>query len=155
MSTTHFPSWVLGFVDGEGCFHISFALRSKISCKIEVRPSFSVSQKAPSLPALQQIHTYFGCGGIRYSKKDGTYKYEVRTLDDLHEKILPFFKNYRLQTTKCKDFDLFAKVCFQMKQGQHLNSMGIREIIDLAYTMNSRGCLRKYTKEELLKFLVS
>ena len=43
-------------------------------------------------PVLEKIQKRFGCGAIRYSANDGTYKYEVRSLDDLLTYILPFFQ---------------------------------------------------------------
>jgi LAGLIDADG endonuclease len=145
-------SWILGFVDGEGCFCVSFSKRERMPCGIEVRPSFSVSQKAKSLSCLQLISSFFVCGGIRYSRKDGTYKYEVRNLEDLRKTIIPFFKEYTLLTEKQKDFILFEKICDLMCQGQHLNKKGLELIISKAYLMNGSG-KRKYLEKELLKFI--
>src|ERR1700704_5619847 len=39
-------AYFAGFVDGEGCFTVSFSPRSKLLIGWEVRPSFSVSQNA-------------------------------------------------------------------------------------------------------------
>ena len=144
-----YPGWVSGFTDGEGCFSVSFTKREKLNLGVEVRPSFSIGQKAHSRESLEKLQNYFDCGAIRYSKKDGLYKYEVRSLDDLFNKLIPFFEKYPLETAKKQDFEKFAKVCRAMKQGHHLNSTGIKEIIDTSYEMNVSG-KRGTPKEELI-----
>ena len=147
-----FSSWIIGFVDGEGCFCVSFSKKARLTCQLEVRPSFSVSQKSYSLKSLQKIQSFFDCGGIRYSKSDGTYKFEVRDFNDLKTKILPFFEKYEFQTAKQKDFVLFSEICSLIRQSLHLNPQGLSQIIEKAYQMNGSG-KKRYTKEELLKSL--
>ena len=75
------PSYISGYVDGEGSFLISFSPREKLKSGLEVRPSFSVSQRSDRSEVLSLINSYFDCGSIRFSTKDRTYKYEVRSLD--------------------------------------------------------------------------
>ena len=144
--------WICGFIDGEGCFCISFNYKTSMPCGIEVRPSFSVSQKAHSLDSIKKIYNFFKCGGIRYSPKDGTYKYEVRSIDDLNNKIIPFFKKHSLFTKKQVDFLLFSELCKLIASGQHLNRIGLKEILLKSYQMNGSG-KRKYKLEDLLKFI--
>jgi hypothetical protein len=151
MSDLH-PNWISGFVDGEGCFSVSFTKRNGW---IEVRPSFSISQSGKRFcEALEALNAYFGCGGIRYSKIDGTYKYEVRSLEDLQTRILPHFEKYPLVSVKRDDWKKLCRICELMKRNLHKNEKGILEIIDIAYSMNPSG-KRKYTKEELLKSIGS
>jgi len=147
-----FKSYITGFVDGEGCFSVSFTKRSKLNTGIEVRPSFSVSQKKFSLDLLKKIHEYFTCGAIRYSKSDGVYKYEVRSLSDITLYIIPHFQKYPLLTAKSKDFDLFVQICQMMTANLHRNHEYLAKIIDLAYQMNCSG-KRKYQRKDLLKLL--
>ena len=147
-----FASYISWFVDGEWCFHVSFNQRKSISVGIEVRPSFSLSQKKYSLPLIKKIHHYFQCWWIRYNKRDGTYKYEVRSITDLSQKILPHFQKYPLFTTKQKDFEKFVMICDMMKKNLHRNKQGLLKIIDIAYTMNM-SWKRKYQKKDLLRFI--
>ena len=151
-TTLNIQNWILGFVDGEGCFCISFTKRTKLKLKIETRCSFSISQKSTSLKSLEQMKNYFNCGGIRYSKKDDTYKYEVRNIKDLNRKIIPFFEKYSLQTKKRKDFEIFSSICKKVFKKLHLNFLELKNIIEMAYQMNESG-KRKYSKEELLSFI--
>ncbi len=147
-------SWyITGFVDGEGCFSVSFNQRAKLKTGIEVRPSFSIAQNKRSLNILKEIHSYFGCGAIRFSKYDQMYKYEVRSVKDLQKRIIPHFKKYPLKTAKQNDFAIFANICNLVAKSHHLNSDYLANIIHQSYLMNESG-KRRYTKEQLLKILV-
>lgn len=151
------PNWVVGFADGEGCFHVSFNRRQKLKVKVETRPSFSISQSGkrnPPKEALELVQDFFGCGCIRFDKKDGTYKYEVRNLGDLWNKVLPVFETRLLKTTKLQDYKNFRQVCVLMRSNQHLNGRGLETVIDLAFEVNPSG-KRKYTKADLLRFMKS
>lgn len=145
-------SYITGFTDGEGSFCVSFNYRAKLKTKIEIRPSFSISQHKRNLAILKQIHDYFGVGAIRFSKRDQNYKYEVRSINDLTNIIIPHFKNYPLQTSKQQDFEIFAEICSQIRANHHQNPDLLVEIIDKAYKINQSG-KRKYKKAELLKFI--
>lgn len=145
-------SYITGFVDGEGSFLVSFTKRAKLSTGIEVRPSFSISQHKRNKEILFRMRDYFHCGGIRFSKRDQNYRYEVRSLDDLLKIIIPYFETHPLQTSKRHDFELFKDICFLMKTKKHLSEKGVRRMIDLAYDMNNLGS-RRYRKEHLLKIV--
>src|SRR5579859_7644742 len=130
-------AYFAGFVDGEGCFAVSFSPRSKLLIGWEVRPSFSVSQNADRSEVLLFMQAYFGCGSLRPDRSDKTLKYEVRSLDDLVERIIPFFEVTPLLSSKQRDFERFAEVCKLRRSGAHRSSVGLREIVDLAVQMNS------------------
>ena len=147
-----FSSYLSGLTDGEGCFSVSFNLRSKFSTGIEVRPSFSISQHKRNLKLLNEIREYFKVGGIRYSKKDNNYKYEVRSVKDLTNKVIPHFEKYPLKSNKLADFLIFKEVCNLIITSKHLNKKYLEIIIRKSYKMNESG-KRKYKEEELLKFL--
>ena len=149
---TEFSWYITGFADGEGCFSVSFNRRAKLKTGIEVRPSFSIAQNKRSLQVLKDIHTYFGCGAIRFSKHDQMYRYEVRSISDIQKRIIPHFQKYPLQTSKARDFEIFAEVCELIHQSKHLNSDYLEQIIRKSYLMNESGT-RRNTQEDLLKIL--
>ena len=148
----NFADYVVGFVDGEGCFGVSFTRRAKLKTGIEVRPSFSVSQSRRNLEILEEIQKFFGCGGIRFSRSDQCYKFEVRNLAEINGKIIPFFESNRLQTSKQNDFEKFSTICGWMKVSKHRNREELEKIIKLAYQMNQSG-KQKYSQAKLLSEL--
>mmetsp|Transcript_30684 Transcript_30684/g.86767 ORF Transcript_30684/g.86767 Transcript_30684/m.86767 type:complete len:177 (-) Transcript_30684:65-595(-) len=145
------PSFISGFVDGEGCFTFYFTKRGKLG--VQITPSFSISQSMRSKQIVFAFETYFQCGGIRKVQKDGTFKYEVRSIQDLNHKIIPFFQKYPLYTTKWQDFEIFVYVCSLIQKKLHLTQNGMKDIINLVFTMNNNGQHRQYSKEEFLKIL--
>lgn len=147
-----FATYLTGFTDGEGSFSVSFNSRSKLRTGIEVRPSFAIAQNEASLAVLEKIRDYFGCGNIRYSAGDNTYKYEVRSLDNLTKIIIPHFVKFPLLTAKNKDFESFKVICEMMVQHRHQDKAELDQIIDLALKMNPSG-KRKYDKNQLLQFV--
>ncbi len=146
------PWFVTGLVDGEGCFSVSFSKRARLNVGIETKLSFTLTLHRRDLALLKAVHAYFKCGGIRFSKSDNTYKYEVRSIKDLVKCIIPHFKKYPLQGAKQKDFDRFEQICTKIHANLHLSNKGLLEIIELAYGMNPCG-KRKYSKNELLRVL--
>ncbi len=145
-------SYITGFADGEGCFTISFSQRAKLKTGLEVRPSFSISQNRKSKAVLEEIQAYFGCGFIRFSKGDQTFKYEVRSILEIRKIIIPHFEKYPLKTSKQQDFQLFKEVCDLVSQNKHRNLNYLEKIIEKACLMNGSG-KRKYKKADLLRFI--
>ena len=75
---------------------------------------FVITQNEGSRDALEAIKSYFDCGHIyinhRYDNHhQNLLRYCVRKRIDLETKIIPFFKKYRLQTTKKAQFEQFCK----------------------------------------------
>jgi hypothetical protein len=143
------PSYISGYVDGEGCFTVSFSRRSTLRAGWEVRPSFSVSQNADRSQVLRLMLEYFGCGTIRPDRSDNTVKYEVRGIDDLVTRIVPHFEKYPLMSDKQRDFQHFAAACGLVSAKAHLGLPGLREIVGLALQMNSSG-RRKFTATQIV-----
>ena len=146
------PWYVTGLVEGEGCFSVSFSFRRRLRIGIETRPSFSVSLSKRDLPLVKALRGYFRCGGIRFSRSDRTYKFEVRSVPDLVKKIIPHFEKYPLKGSKRGDFEKFSRICRMVHQNLHLSRKYLPEIIEMAYSMNPSG-RRKHTKEDLLRAL--
>src|SRR5215468_5443216 len=113
-------SYISGFVDGEGCFCVSFQPSVRHRFFWEVRPSFSVSQNADRAQLLYRMQEMWGCGHIRPDRSDKTLKYEVRTVRDLVEKVLPHFLNYPLLSPKMDDARRLLTICQWLLEGRHL-----------------------------------
>ena len=158
LTNPKWANWLTGFIDGEGCFSVSFTKRAKLTFGVQVRPSFSVAQSNKRVPiqkrkqVLETIKQYFGCGEIRVDRATGMAIYESRNLTDIATKILPHFDKYPLLTVKNEDFESLKKITVLMRANQHLNKLGLEKIIFIAFKMNPSG-KRKNTKQALLEFL--
>ena len=145
-------SYISGYVDGEGCFCVSFQPSQRHRFGWEVRPSFSVSQNADRAQLLYTIQHLWKCGHIRPDRSDNTLKFEVRNLQELVNIVLPHFRKFSLQSVKQADVELFDSICQLMAKGKHLEQSGLIEIVQLAMQMNPTG-KRKYTGDEILSSL--
>jgi len=128
------PFYITGFAEGEGSFYVGILPR-KMKNGWEVRPSFSLSQNEKDKKLVCSLIEFFGCGSVRPSKGDQTVKFEVRSLKDLQEKIIPHFEKYQLFGRKQNDFIAFKKAVEIMKTNKHLEKDGLKEIIFLALSM--------------------
>ncbi len=151
---TDLNSYVSGFVDGEGCFCVSFQPSLRHLLGWEARPSFSISPNADRAQLLYMLQHRWGCGSIRPDRSDKTLKFEVRNLKDLVDTVVPHFQRYPLLSSKQADFAFFSEVCQRMRRGEHRTPEGLRLIVEAATRMNSSG-KRKYSSREILTSLAT
>ena len=140
--------YIAGFTDGEGSFNVSFRPRSDYKLPWKISLSFNISQKDRSI--LEFFKTHLQCGTLR-ERKDGVVYYEVTNLDDLVEKIIPFFNKYSfLSAKKKRDFKKFKQIAKVIFSQEHLKENGIRKILEIRSDMNNGGN-RKYKDHIILK----
>ena len=128
--------WVVGFVDGEGCFYVAINRHPEMLCQFQVLPEFTVVQHRRDVQLLHALKKFFGCGVVRQNYGD-RMAYRVRGLDHLAERIVPFFEKHPLKSKKRVDFARFRKILHLIKQGKHLKAEGIEEIREIASAMNT------------------
>jgi hypothetical protein len=145
------PWYVTGLTDGEGCFCVSFTIRSTLRTGLEVRPSFALALNERDRSVLEDLQMFFGCGWIRASRSDRTYKFESRSVSELLEFVIPHFERFPLVGDKARSFEGFARICRMIRQGDHLKRDGLREIVDIAYEINLGK--RRHSRSQLLRVL--
>src|SRR5215831_2295026 len=61
------PGWVVGFVDGEGCFSVSVHRNAlaRRSFGWQLQPAFQVYQHEAKRFVLDELVRFFGCGAVR------------------------------------------------------------------------------------------
>jgi hypothetical protein len=128
--------WIVGFVDGEGCFHVAINSMQKMQVGYQVLPEFRVVQHQRDEEVLQQFQNYFGFGVVRRNHGDRK-EFRVRGIKDLN-KVVQFFEKNPLRTSKQKNFELFAQIVSLMNDKEHLTKEGLRTIAKLASQMNRR-----------------
>lgn len=132
------PHWIVGFVDGEGCFFV-YIQKSKVLIGEAVRLKFQITQHVRDLSLIRSLENTFGCGRVEISRSWACYV--VTTFSDNLNKIIPFFDKYPLQGVKRKNFDDFNRVVSLVKNNKHLSKCGLEEIKQIKMGMN-KG--RKY-----------
>ncbi len=135
--------WVVGFVDGEGCFSISVVRNPGCRLGWQVQHEFSVTQAASSMPALELLIEVFGCGylieSIRHDNhREPLLRFSVKRRSDLLDVVIPFFEEHPLRTAKNSDFVRFAFVIRSMDEGAHLTEEGLADIARETEQMNRR-----------------
>ena len=127
--------WIVGFVDGEGCFHVGINPHVEMTAGFQVLPEFTVVQHKRDVQVLHALKGHFDCGVVRVNHAD-RLAYRVRALEHLRDRIVPFFVRHPLKTSKNVDFHKFRDVVLMMDAQVHLTSEGIEEIRSIAATMN-------------------
>ena len=127
------PNWLAGFTSAEGCFLIN-TFKSKAKQGETVRLIFQLTQHSRDEKLIRRIPAYLNCGNI-YKNRD-TYDYRVSKLEDITDKIIPFFKKYKIRGVKALDFQDWVRAAELMKQKKHLTADGIEKIKQIKAGMN-------------------
>jgi hypothetical protein len=142
--------WVVGFVDGEGCFYVGINEHPEMSIGYQVLPEFRVVQHESDIQILYALKKFFRCGVVRRNHDD-RFELCIRKLDCLLE-VVKFFDKHSLRTKKNADFKKFARIVRWMQEGKHLTKDGLIEIIETASRMNRQ---EKPKAAEILRRLTS
>jgi LAGLIDADG endonuclease len=146
------PNWVVGFVDGEGCFCVSVH-RSRMMAQHggwQLQPAFHVYQHKDHGEVLEALVSFFGCGRVRpKGPKSCVSTFAVEGLADLERAVLPFFEEHPLHV-KGSDFCAFAEVVRSMRSKEHLTQVGFERLVRLVYGMNADGKQRARSVDEVL-----
>jgi LAGLIDADG endonuclease len=121
------PYWLAGFVSGDfsiargvsqargpklkskgGCFQVNiFNSTNKIGKT--VRLFFTITQNFRVEALMNTLINYLGCCTLYKNQKKHSVDYKVTKINDLIEKIIPFFEKYKLLGIKTHDFEDLKK----------------------------------------------
>lgn len=135
------PNWIVGFVDGEGCFSVSRIRNQTTKFGYQLFPEFVVTQSARSVQVLKGVQDFFGCGKVFINNRNDNhrepmFRYRVRSLKELTEIIIPFFDEHLLVTDKKNDYQVFRTIALMMANKEHLELSGFEKIDAMRQTMN-------------------
>lgn len=137
------PQWMVGFIDGEGCFSIDVHVNKTARHKIQIQPEFVVVQGEVDIQILHAMKDYFGCGRVLVNRKDPTstrMMFRVKNLDDLHDKIIPFFEKHQLKTKKRIEFIRFRQIVRKMKANYHKENLNqFLEVVKMSENLRVRS----------------
>ena len=149
--------YIAGFVDGEGCFYLTF--RSEIRHERPGKPKyyrwtpyFAINIREDDREILEKIKYTIDCGRVYILNREGPRRiahYIIQNLDDLYLKVLPFFNQYKLRAKKRHDFELWSdalKIMYRIKKNKgrctiedHQKLFSIREKMRTFKSHMTRG----------------
>jgi LAGLIDADG endonuclease len=139
-------SYIAGFVDGEGCFHVAIQRNPCTRAGWQLVPEFRISQDISRVKVLDLARGLLGCGSLRENHRksdDHTFVLVVRRRLDLLERVIPFFERNPLLSCKQQEFITFADIVRAMARGEHLSPEGFERLAARALQMNGGGRYRR------------
>jgi hypothetical protein len=139
-------SYIAGFVDGEGCFHVAIQRNPSTRVGWQLVPEFRISQDVSRAKILDLAREQMDCGLLRENHRgpnDHTFVLVVRRRKDLLEKVIPFFERNPLLSCKQDEFVTFARMVRAMSLGEHLANEGFERLAGEALQMNGGGRYRR------------
>lgn len=143
--------YLIGFTEGEGMFYIGIVPSKETKTGWQVIYFLKISQNPSGIKILEEFQKRLGCGYIKKNSQtdptDKSLAFVVRDLSNIKDKVVPFFDDKLV--IKKDAFNKFKRVIELVDKKEHLTKEGIKKILDIAYTMNTRK--RKVSKEQILK----
>ena len=136
--------YVVGLTDGEGCFHVSLMEMSAYSSGTRVQMHFVIKMQEKDRPLLEKVKNTLRCGTVYFQKEKRPnhcqcYRYSVYSFKDIFNNIIPFFRQYPLQSvSKQESFKAFCKIAHLVKRRVHMTRSGIEQIRLLKSRMNRK-----------------
>jgi len=137
------PWYIVGLVEGEGCFAVSVSKHKTKRLGLDPRLMFEMELRGDEFQLLERLKFSLGCGFLyklnypRYGWKPHA-KYAVKSHKDIFKYIIPFFKKYPLQGKKGKDFEDFCRAAEIFRKKEHLTMKGIEKLNAIRSQMNEK-----------------
>ena len=131
------PYWLAGFVSGEGCFFINL-YKTTTKLGFSVYLVFQVTQHSRDVELMKSLISFFNCGRYVFRPDKDHGDFLVTTFSGINDKIIPFFKKYKILGIKERDFSDFCKASDIIKVKGHLTLEGLKEISVLKEGMDRK-----------------
>jgi hypothetical protein len=132
------PYWLAGFFSGEGCFFINISTSTSNKIGYQVFLLCSLTQHTRDRKLLETIKDYLDCGAVKEkSSIINVLTLRVVKFSDILEKIVPFFKKYKVLGVKSENFISWCQAVELIKDKKHLTSEGLEEIRQIKSGMNT------------------
>jgi len=127
-------NWLAGFVDAEGCFHVSF-LKNKMGFNI----LFDITQKGKDNKEiiLEKLVILFKGGRVSKHHKENNWSYRIDGLYNV-DKIINYFnkENNILYTKKYNSYFLWKYIQDEIKKRNHIDPISRQKLINLSHSVN-------------------
>ena len=136
--------YVVGLTDGEGCFYVNIWKSPAYRAGYGVQMHFHLKMQEKDRSLLDKVRNTLDCGAVYFQKEQRAnhcqcYRYTVNSQMDILNKIIPFFKQYPLQSASKKfNFRIFCQIARLLKAKAHLTANGVEQIRKLKSQMNQK-----------------
>jgi len=128
-------NWFIGFVDAEGCFHVSFKKNSKNSFSI----LFDLAQKGEENKTmiLDKLPLLLGVGKVYKHYIANVWNYRVNGFSNTKVLMNYFDKSkYSFLTKKSTSYFLWKEIHKSISKLEHLDPINRQKLISLSKTVN-------------------
>lgn len=99
-------------------------------------PKFVIGVHKVDVALLDRIQVYFGVGKIYYGPGN-LVRFQVTSLEELTNVIIPFYDKYPLVSQKRADFLLFKEIIEIIRTKQHVTKSGFEKILNIKAALNT------------------
>jgi hemolysin-activating ACP:hemolysin acyltransferase len=117
--------FIKGLIDGDGSFNLSFRTNRR-----RIDANFTVITELSSILVLNELVEFFGCGTV-YKLKSLSARYQVQSIDQILEYILPKLSNIKFNTMKQKHFETTIEICKLIKSKGYKTDENLKLIVEL------------------------
>jgi hypothetical protein len=148
----YWNGYLLGFIAGEGCFHISimdqrknsWKIKRKNKLKFEIKPVFLIVLSDEDIESLEFVKNRFGVGYISLLKKDSDSNLLIQKqffISGLKgcKIVRDLIDKYEFMGRKGKDYSLWKEAINLIENKEHLTKEGILKIARIRDQMNKVG----------------
>lgn len=126
------PYWISGFTEGDGSFFISISEKTN-----QVRMFYSIKLNNREAPLILKIQEYFkGIGSIVHDNYNNLVQYNIASIKNINETIIPQFDTYRFYGNKLTNYIIWKEILMLVNSKAHLTVEGLDKIRDLKSTLN-------------------
>jgi len=122
------PHWIVGFIDGEGCFAVSVNRHKDMKFGFQIQPEFTVTQHKRDIHRLYGLKSFFQCGIVAVNH-GSIYHWRVRDRKHFLKTILIFFEKHPLKGKRQIEFLLFREIIHLMDKNVHLTEEGFNLVV--------------------------
>jgi len=154
-------NWVLGFIEGEGCFSIIFKKSGKDPNRRQAIADFTIKLTETERDVLEKLQQFFGgIGHIYFQSSDSNrrrgiinsndcWAFKVTKLKEV-KKVADFFDTMDfVSDSKKADFELWKKCMAMIERKEHLKREGILKIAILREKLHRR---KQWNKKNFCQF---
>jgi len=127
-------SWLIGFIDAEGCFHVGFSEKNN-----SYQLSFDLAQKGADSKeiVLDKFVQLFKVGKVSEHYFDNIWYYKVSGLSDSLV-LINYFDgfNFTFLTKKASSYLLWKQIRNSISEKEHLDVIQRQKLISLSKTVN-------------------